>query len=437
MAKLDHSAQRLTRGTRGSAAGKALIYAGMLTAPWLTVRPFANTTVSDFLFLAAAVWALFAHRPNNPNRLSAMWTGAYLFTMGGLLSLAQLGSALAGAAVVIRILLIMLILPQTLKSLLSDEQAAATSFLWFTLGCGISGAVAVLQAVFGWSFSTSSETSLGRLPGLAQHVNDQGGQLAAAASFAAVALMTGIWRQRAATAGAVALVLCFLGLILSGSVTGMGSTLIGLLGGAVLSRVRLTQALKWLFFGTVACCALLLAQARLVPASTNPLQRLLQSTGHTAYSQQDTLASRIETDRVALTWISERPITGRGFDPQNDMAVGTVAIHNLILGFWALGGVISMIGLVVWLGGAFARAWMQRRNALGPALAAMIAESVFSMTAPIEYQRYFWLPFVVVYSLRSHATTRTVVGQPRSAHAPGDRNDLVKSIGPHLNARST
>jgi len=219
-----------------------------------------------------------------------------------------------------------------------------------------------------------------------------------------------IHRDRRLFASYVVILACGVGLVLSGSVTGMIAAVLALCG--VLVRRRLS--FKALCYGlTIIMLAYVagtfLQHHTLGGRGVSPLDRLTASTGGGTI-EQNTFESRLGTDRIALGWIAADPIFGRGLDPSAGATIDDLPVHNMFLLLWAQGGLLLALALLLVLtrmahvvlavGG---RSDPLKEQLVGGALAALI----FAMTAPITFQRYFWLPLILllVYEEFTRGTT--------------------------------
>ena len=121
----------------------------------------------------------------------------------------------------------------------------------------------------------------------------------------------------------------------------------------------------------------------------------------------------MELARIAWRQIQQSPIVGRGFVPVDSRLIDDLAVHNVILAAWHGGGLIMVIGVALPIVVAFRRGWLRTDNLATEGLfLALTAVTVFAFTGPSVYNRYFWLPVVLVISesvVRIRARVTTIV----------------------------
>lgn len=381
-------------------AARGLFYLGVATIPAIAIR-FGQFTVSDLIFLLALplVAATAALQKGERHRVDRAWLAAAGITaFGAALSSLNAISVSETVETELRMLFLLIALPWLASHLLTTPERIERTLNAFVLGCCASAVVAVMQVFFGLFLELSETNRYGRAVGLSQHPNDAGGSLALGFVLAFVALQRGghLHRRRRQSV----LTLIGAGIILSGSVTGVLAALAGVLlayfiGGITVGKlVRLGAVLV---FTLVVALGLQAQFEGTVYEQLSPLERLSQTTsGSTATG--NTLDSRIETDRSGINGILDEPVTGHGLDGESttlpDIALSP---HNLFILAWYGGGIMFLIGVVI---AAWAPIRRARRSPPEPLrnklLVAAGTAFVFSLTAPIMYQRYFWLPFVLL-----------------------------------------
>ncbi|MCZ2846587.1 O-antigen ligase family protein [Modestobacter sp. VKM Ac-2978] len=271
--------------------------------------------------------------------------------------------------------------------------------LAFLTGSALSSLAAVGQVALG-IFPAGGELVGGdgqRAPGLADHVNDQGAQLAIAIAIGiALLLNRGSARQPIVAALAA---LCGIGLVLSGSVTGMASAVVAAL--VVLFRARIR--LRTILVGAAGAGLALYIAVRIQGALTggDPLARLASATGRNG--DISTLEIRLRTWQSAWQRILESPFVGSGLDIISGGTYdGVTQAHNIFLLYWYQGGLLLLVALLVALTPAV-RTMLYRRLPEAPmheaAVGGAVAALAYAQTAPIMFQRYFWLPLVLLLVL--------------------------------------
>jgi len=401
------------------AFGRACFLAAAATIPVLAVRLPGQVAVSDF-FLLLATGAALARRALAPERLPTAVSWAvpgFLVATGSALATFQAVSAGGSLAIAARVLFILLVWPWTARTLLRDRADQQRAVLAFVVGAAASGAVAMGQA----TLSIFPDGGLyGRATGLAQHPNDAGGSLALGLVLSARAHTFG--GRGTVRRHAVLFVLIGAGLVLSGSVTGMLSAIGGL--GLMVVR-RGLDARRVLLAGVALFVALLVATSIQASIATDgigrltPLERFDQATGG-GTSAQNTLASRLDTDREAIDRILEQPFLGHGLDPESGIVMDDLAVHNWLLLAWFQGGVLFVAGNAMAVSKAVRGLVARRsRDPFVETLLLGVATAVaFALTGPVLFNRYFWFPAVLLVVVRStRAPSRPVgaVGEPGRA----------------------
>ena len=305
-----------------------------------------------------------------------------------------------------RLLFIWICLFLAVTQIVRTVRMAVASMVSYAAGCAVSGVLAVTQALTGMPrFADPEHAGQFRIrnPGWSVHVNDQGAALAVA-----VALCTGLLftRNRAGPSSVLyrltltaILGPCVTGLILCGSITGMGAAAVGCL--AALSRVRFRPITHLGFAVSAAAAVAIGLRSPTALRGGDPISRYRNVTGQTA--APSSLQDRLHTWQFALDWLSDHPLLGRGLGESTGGTYdGKRLVHNIGLLFWYQGGLLLLIALLVilgrliWVLGMFLRA----RHSLAPSLlGGLTAALLFAQTAPICFQRYFWLPGLLIIGL--------------------------------------
>lgn len=387
-----------------NAVGRLAWYAGCLTMPAPALR-VSILTLSDLCFGVAALAAAMSMARHRLDRIRPAWTiAAVLALVAATLAHPLAGQEDASLAVAIRLVLIWTVWRWTSVSLLGRTEHVLRCLVLFVVGSAASATIALCQVSLGLTVLGSTAAGAdSRAAGLASHVNQQGGQLAVAFVIAVA-----LWSHRAFARPVLGALACAIaiGLVLSGSVTGMISAAAAVAylivrEEGVARRIRLVAVV--VAGGYLA----LEIQQRMEVAS--PWDRFSDATG--GRSATNTLESRLATMRFARDSIESNPWTGVGLDPVSGGTFdGVTLTHNILLLFWYQGGIVLLIAL----GLAIASAWRLvfardlGASVLGSALGAgFVGALVFAFTAPVMIDRYFWFAAVLAFPLtaitRSHA----------------------------------
>ncbi|MGQ0845818.1 MAG: O-antigen ligase family protein [Sporichthyaceae bacterium] len=383
-------------------AARGLWYGACAFIPASAVR-IAGIAVCDILFLLSAVCALLARAKYRSVSRGSSWTaGAFLVFVATALAqpAPELQSASAGMAV--RIVLVWTVWRWTCAAVLGRECHLERSIRSFLIGGAISGAVGIAQMVTGAAFFGASiaESSIrgSRAPGLAVHVNEQGCALAVG-----ICMGLALWCDRGGRGAKQGRLLLFMalsaaGLVLSGSITGM----LALFGGAAYLAILGGRLNRVFQIGAVLSVGLYAAASfKGTFGGISPLEHFRTATGSNGGA--NTLRARLETMEWAWDRIAINPFRGVGLDVvSGGTSGGETLTHNIFLLYWYQGGIVLFLALVIVLVSA-ATVMLGAVN-VQPALrnaisAGFVAAVAFGLTAPIMFQRSFWFPAVLAFSM--------------------------------------
>lgn len=409
--------------------------AACLTMPMLVVR-VGQCTVSDLTFLASGVLLALAVR-RKPRASPAWPAAAFLAVLAAGLALYRSSDSGGTLLVAARLVYLWLVWRWQARALLFHPRLVRHTVLAYAAGASVSALAAIGQVGLGLTVLGTELTGnhQSRAAGLAGHVNDQGGQLAVAVAFTIALLITAVGRQRLPLLLLAAT--CTVGLVLCGSVTGMSSALLAVVFLLLRAHVRPSRLLQ---AGALAVAGLLVAgrlQSRLT--GRGPLDRLRSATG--GNGDVSTLEIRLRTLRFAWAAVQDSPIVGRGLDAASGGTYdGVTLTHNIVLLYWFQGGLPLALALLVTLVSALP--YVLARSASDPSLqeaaaGGAVAARVYAQTAPVMYQRYFWLPLVLLLVMAdspSRAPSGAHAGTPSAFALPRPRP--VSSPGRPVNVRT-
>jgi O-antigen ligase len=239
-------------------------------------------------------------------------------------------------------------------------------------------------------------TNAGRYPGFTDHVSDLGGVASVAAAFCLLA-MGKVLHASHRRALSACLAICTIGLVLSGSVSGM----IAVLTAAAALLIRHTIALRRIaVFGIAGMAGLSYLQIRQSKrGALTPWDRLLQVTGRTERPPPGARTGEFRLNLIRAAWseIRHHPLLGRGLAPRDGTLIDDLGVHNVLLAAWYGGGLLTFAGVALVGFSALAGGWRRRyETSLEALFAATIAAVTFAMTAPSVFNRYYWLPIVML-----------------------------------------
>lgn len=399
----------------GLAVGRQLLFLSIFLSSALVAR-IGDYTAGDLVLGAAVAVVSFSVavrigdvRHRTPPALDAIVLLA-LIAGGGALSGLRAQSVSSTLAVVVRLVLVVLVLPWIMRLVLRERRHLRSALTAFVAGCGLSGSGTLLQFAFGETIiPNTGVTNAGRFAGLTQNVSDTGG-ICCVGVVGAIALLATSTSRRSRVVPLLALVGAVFGLVLSGSVSGLLSTAIGFVVLTATGVLRPRAVLGSLVtFGAVLALSIVIQTES---GALNPVQRILQTTGQSADDRYNTAGSRLSTYTEALRKFFENPIIGSGLDPNSTIADGIYPAHNLFLAAAFEGGVLLAIGVLLAVLRAFRGGVLQGSRgdpALTTAVALVLTELVFAMTAPSLYNRYLWIPVALLITTRAIAVPDTAL----------------------------
>ena len=390
-----------------------LFSAAMLTLPMLSLRAPGGLTFSDLLFMASVGLVAVDRFRRSVRPLLSIQVAVGLAAVATLLSSVASLAPVESIGVGLRVVYLFAIWQWQIRVLVRDPQRVVTSVRLYLAGCACSATVAIGQAGFG--LAVGGVVEWGRTPGLTEHVNDMGGSMAVGAALAAGLVVTG----KARSTGVVALLFVGVGLVLSGSVTGMGAAMTGVL--VVAFRRLSVRAVGMLAAGAIAVVFVAIQLQEVLPYAADPVARLRETTGGGG-----TLQARIDTDAYAWSHISHNPWTGVGLDMESGLTVSgglgpLLQVHNMVLLAWFQGGLLLLAAVVLVVIVAVRTALKRAGDGLGAlqdiALGGAVAAIVFAMTAPVLYHRYFWLPMFLSVTIGELSWSSGRLDQPEPSPA--------------------
>lgn len=341
--------------------------------------------------------ALFPGRVCSVPMSLPLRVSAAAMVIGGALATAVSPEPVDSALVLFRVVLLAVVLPQVVHVVFPTARELRWAFVATGAGAALNGAVTVAQFAGLQIGGSEGFTNADRFMGLTLHVSDAGGITAMGAVIGLGLLGRHRWRALDAVALAV-LALSLVGVILSGSVSGMLATIVGFIviaafGG--LSGRKLTAA----SVGAVIAAVVGTVLVTLTSNGLSPIERTLQVLGLTGGHQgTNTVASRTVTIERGWAGFSQHPWTGAGLDARSSTVWYDLAVHNLPVGLLYAGGIFFAFGVLgiitVHVSSGIARAFKQPLLVL--ALGLVAAELVFAMTAPSLYNRYLWVPVALL-----------------------------------------
>jgi O-antigen ligase len=397
---------------------RVLYYAGILLVGILTLRVVGQVTFSDLFFLLSFLFVcadLIIFRRKIPVWVPGLLLlGIGLFSLGGVISTFGASEPIKSGAVVARIVVLTIFwfwVGAVVLTRRSHLQRATT--LWL-LSAALTGAAGVLQLVASDAIPGTAPV-FGRSTGFTGQPNELGG-ITAIAFIPAVTMATRAGLSGAQRVGSLfVLVLITGGLIASGSVGALFAVGAATFIWFALQRPSLRA---WFVFAGIATAVIGFTTVQQLRGAPTPVDRLNHVTSSSATASatpgSGSLESRISIYRVAASRIADDPFVGVGLDlVSTTKPFGIVSyeydVHNLVIGTWYKAGLLGLVGMLVALLAIFRAGWValagsrsedEYREVAG-LMSAVVAFVVFSMSEPILFARYGWVPSALILAFRA------------------------------------
>lgn len=381
---------------------RGLFYLGIAFTCILTLR-VGTVTLGDVLILASLVLlgvvAAVARRGSWPSSFATPGVTTLVLTLFVFGAAVSVGNAIRpeeSAVVVLRLLLLVFLLPIQARMLLQTAEQLQRAAAWLVAGATISASGAIAQAFISPTIipGAAPVTAEGRFAGMTGHVSDMGG-IAALGLAVAIGFVISSRRGKRLVAMAASAILA-IGLVLSGSVSGMISVVVALLIYVLMGAIRFRSLI--LIVAAMGAALWLAGVAQSSVSALSPIERLLQTVGITENGRYSTLGSRTETFDVAWAIIIQNPLIGQGFDAIS-VSADEFSPHNILIAAWFQGGIFFALAITAMILRPFVGRWVResRRSTISVQMvAATMSALVFSMTAPSLFNRYFWIPVALL-----------------------------------------
>ncbi len=409
---------------------RLLFYAGAATIGFLTVRPAADLTLSDwffFLSLGVAGLVVLLDRFRTDYWVPKVITiGVGIFAVGGLVSSFGALDGSASVAIVIRLLYLTLIWFWLAAVVLETREHVENAILFWVSSAALSSAGAVVQ-YFQGDVIPGGDVAWGRMTGFTPHTNNLAG-LVATAFVPALMVAVDSRNELRKYVGVASVALIGAGILLSGSV---GGFLTAAVSTVVWLSLRGVSPRLVLSFGAIVGAVFVLMStsgSTLGPAPIERFQRVTSQEG-AASGDEGSVFTRVDGYRDAWARIRENPFIGVGLDEESNTEVlDGHLVHNILVNPWFAAGLAGLIGIVTIIVGGFATARYVLRHAAAEdmklasaILASYAAFVVFAMGEPILFVRYGWFPVAMLIAMRAQLLRAAVVDRAVVTERPARR----------------
>jgi O-antigen ligase len=413
-------------------APRYVFYAGAASVGFLTVRPAAALTASDWLFFGAFGLTCLVILASGLERdylvPSVIAVGVVVFAAGGIVSSYNAVAPMQSLFVVFRLLYLTLAwfwLGTILLQSVRHVECAALAWVSSAALCSVG---AILQFLNGHVI-LGGEIDGGRMPGFTDQVNQLGG-LAAISLVPAFMFAADGRRRSDRLIGIASTGLIVAGLLLSGSV---GALLAVAIAAVFWLALRGVTARTLVILSAGALAALVLISATGATSAVDPLQRIrrVTSSEEAARGIGGSVYTRVDGYRMAWKRIVDEPVVGVGLDNASSKNIlGDNLVHNLFLNPWFAAGIFGVAGVLLLVCGSLAagaevvrRASETERSLAIALLASVISFVIFAMGEPILYVRFGWFGAMLLIAL--WAQQKRALGQPLD---PGTTTTAFASV---------
>jgi hypothetical protein len=389
-----------------------LVATAVLLAPMNYLRLNAiYITASDLASTAAFLVLLARHAV--PLRFFGPATGMWLISFAAFAGGLTLGSMLRGVPAALPTILTqygfsLLVLPMILGGRSYAQTVALTKLLILSI------TFVMLFGIYVMYFVDHPDMRLvagnGRLRSLVERENE-----CAALAAVSIALLLGLYiiGELRLVWVAVCMPILVCGLFLTGSVSGLLTTALGI---ALIIQLCGTfrQKVFSIVAGMVVVALLLVASEWVLPEIFR--ERVLAPLLEGDIDQAGTFADRYLLLIEAMTLAKQTLLIGAGADQLKQLSVFHIAVHNAFALVLVEGGLLSLLGLIgMLLTGAYL-AWSAIISARAHSLAGVTVTvlilyvAIFNMF-PTVYARFWFVPLILAFSLCASLLLPVEVGR--------------------------
>jgi len=355
-----------------------------LFSPVLILR-VGGITLSDYLFVFAFIIVLIRSKSLLPKSqlTHKFYLPNVLIFVSASLSMLVNPDKSDSLITLIKFIVLLIFIPWTIRKLCFQKKDFHELLKFYCAGLLFFSTYTVYMRIQKYGFSPSiTET---REKSLAEHVTDAGG--ICSISFLACLIFM---KQIPILFKLIVWTLTCIALIFTGSVSGYMASFIGIIVYIYRNNSRAFK-MKNLIFGLMIGIGLF---------AINKFFNISNRINHATSGRYDTSESRIENWRVTLESSFESLKTlffGRGLNPKNNTFLSNageiLGPHNIFLQCLSAAGVFFAIGVSIYL---FQILKVSISNTSTFDFYPLLVTSlVFSLTSPLMYSRYIWLPFLL------------------------------------------
>lgn len=384
---------------------RIVLYLAVFLSPFIPFR-FSDFlfTVSDLLFAILFCLLLLSGRiPLSPlGRASSLWFLAFSLLMVGLLSSSLVqGDPMRGFIVTSQYFFAYVLL---LLVLVRDDPNLIYNFLKvFVLSIFVMDVHGIFMFFTGGSDPSEGKsvvTGSGRLATLLGNPN-----AAAALNALTVPLLLYLWLAgRVVAMAAIPILAVFIAtVILTSSNSGIAALTLSVIAFVATSMNR-RMLMRIMMLTTVGAVAFYFGGTELLPESFQ--KRVLSGIIEGDVSQTGTFNHRAELMREASSIIAERGIffVGLGADQFREVSVQAAPVHNMYLLLWVEGGVLALIGWLLFSAAGLSVGLAARMKGADPQagatlIAILLVFYLAAVAIPHMYARHWLIPVMLSLAL--------------------------------------
>lgn len=266
-------------------------------------------------------------------------------------------------------------------------------FKYWLIGAQIFSLLVINDYLRGSSFMSGPEY---RDAGLAGHVTNAGGILAIALSIRLrMKIKAGFLYWKVIQISSIALAL-----ILTGTISAYIAFICSILINA--KRVGSIKRVVLVITQVIAILTIILILQKFMIYDFSG-RFIHASTGR--YSTIDSRLMNLGASIHEIFYSAKDFFIGRGLDGYAAFVYGSngeyLQTHNLVLQAWMQGGFLFLVGILIYLIKAFNHKDNVEEITILPIKTAATTALIFSMTSPLLFARYIWIPIVLLVAYRS------------------------------------
>ena len=408
---------------------------GLVTFPFVNVRPLLGLSISDLCFLLSFLLLIFNSDISLKSHNKKIFLHPFLFPclliiLGGVISSLNSFYPADSLKVLLKIFYVFSLLPILVMKIIDDNKVKKVLNA-IIIGITFSSCVAIIDSVFGLrigpSFAINAESTIaygaaGRYAGVAMHPNIQGNFIAVCLPIIAEFLHSYNKTPKLFLVYLSAFIICSYALILTGSISSLLAAIIGL---SIIFVVRQGTSIKRriiaiLGYEIIVGLMLLSVITGFYENIYHEALSLASDNPNISRVMNVTYSSRMDANRYALREIMTHPMIGVGFDNETLDQFAPIGnsgdpsgVHNPIIRSWLAGGLLAFIGYILFyyftLKTSLTVIIRYLRCSIKPWLlglsGAAVTFFIFDMAQPSTHMRITWIIFFILYSLLYHQET--------------------------------